>query len=452
MDLAAALAALYPEVGYSDFYREIFPEGELEKRGEKLKGKYHVVAVSIGTGERKVKRYSIFDDLEDLDRLVEGNDFCLMSPISYAGKSRKSEMARFLYAIAIDLDGVTDRKHWDYFIGQINEGAERPTANWALPVPTFLVSSGTGIHLYYVLDRPVPLFKNIVKQLEKAKRRLTWKCWTQGASELVDNVQYESLFQGFRVVGTITKNGNRARAFRVGEKVSLEYLNQYLRPEDQVTSFAYKTDLPLSKAKELYPEWYQKRVVEKRPRGAWTCKRDLYDWWKRRIGEVQQGHRYWFIMTLATYAIKCGISREELEKDALAMIPAMNKKGDPFTEDDVLHALEAFSNSYSHYPIKTIVARTDLPIERNKRNGRSQVNHAKYMRLIRDFNCAEKGVDWRENNGRRPKASIVWAWRVSNPEGRKIDCERDTGLSRPTIIKWWNWTPEQNRTKPNKKK
>ena len=442
MDLAAALAALYPEVGYSDFYREIFPEGELEKRGEKLKGKYHVVAVSIGTGERKVKRYSIFDDLEDLDRLVEGNDFCLMSPISYAGKSRKSEMARFLYAIAIDLDGVTDRKHWDYFLGQINEGHERPTANWALPVPTFLVSSGTGLHVYYVLERPIPLFKNVVKQLEKAKRRLTWKAWTQGASKLVDNVQYESLFQGFRVVGTITKNGNRARAFRVGEKVSVDYLNQYLRPEDQVISFVYKSDLPLQKAKELYPEWYQRRVVEKRPRGAWICKRDLYDWWKRRIGEVQQGHRYWFIMTLATYAIKCGISREELEKDALAMIPAMNKKGDPFTEDDVLHALEAFSDSYSHYPIKTIVARTDLPIARNKRNGRKQIVHLAGARAVQAVNDQFNGTNWRNTQGQPQKNIIVYEWRQSHPDGRKVDCIRDTGLSKPTVLKWWDWKPD----------
>lgn len=442
MDLTAALAALYPEVGYEDFYREIFPEGELEARGERIKGKYHAVAVAIGAGEKRVKRYSIFDDLEDLDQLVESDNFCLMSPISYAGKSRKSEMARFLYAIAIDLDGVTERKYWDYFIGQIDEGVERPSANWALPVPTFLVSSGTGIHLYYVLDRPVPLFKNIVKQLEKAKRRLTWKAWTQGASELSENVQYESLFQGFRVVGTITKNGARARAFRVGDKVSLEYLNEYLRPEDRVTTFAYKSDLPLSKAKELYPEWYQKRIIEKRARGAWMCKRDLYDWWKRRISEVQQGHRYWFVMTLATYAIKCGISRQELEKDALAMIPAMNKKGDPFTEDDVLHALEAFSDSYSHYPIKTIVARTDLPIERNKRNGRKQADHLRRCRVVQKSDDEFNGTNWREGNGRKVKAEAVYNWRQAHPEGLKIECERETGLSRHTVIKWWSWSPE----------
>lgn len=25
-----------------------------------------------------------------------------------------------------------------------------------------------------------------------------------------------------------------------------------------------------------------------------------------------------------------------------------------------------------------------------------------------------------------------------NPEGRKIDCIRETGLSKPTVYKWWD--------------
>ena len=29
-------------------------------------------------------------------------------------------------------------------------------------------------------------------------------------------------------------------------------------------------------------------------------------------------------------------------------------------------------------------------------------------------------------------------WRTNNPEGRKVDCLRDTGLSKPTVYKWWN--------------
>ena len=29
-------------------------------------------------------------------------------------------------------------------------------------------------------------------------------------------------------------------------------------------------------------------------------------------------------------------------------------------------------------------------------------------------------------------------WRKKKPWGKKTDCQRDTGLSRPTISKYWN--------------
>ena len=27
---------------------------------------------------------------------------------------------------------------------------------------------------------------------------------------------------------------------------------------------------------------------------------------------------------------------------------------------------------------------------------------------------------------------------MKNPKGRKIDCVRETGLSKPTVLKWWS--------------
>ena len=56
-------------------------------------------------------------------------------------------------------------------------------------------------------------------------------------------------------------------------------------------------------------------------------------------------------MTLCTYAKKCGVSRELLEKDAYGLIPFMNSLGSAFTEDDVLHALQAYDDSYIPHPI-----------------------------------------------------------------------------------------------------
>lgn len=435
-DILGALKALFEEVHYMDFYRDIFPEGSFEERGEYEDGKYNGIAIAIEKGSKRAKRMTITDDLDTIADMVGSHDFCLMSPISYAGKSRKSSNARFMYALAIDLDGMTERKHWDFFMEQINRGHEMLQFVWGLPRPTYLVSSGSGIHIYYVFKQPIPMFKNIVEELEKLKRRLTWQAWTQGASSLHDKVQYESLFQGFRVVGTITKDGGRCRAFSVGEKVTVEYLNKFVPEDHRAVSFVYKSDLRLEDAKKKYPEWYQRRIVEKRPRNTWTCKKAVYDWWIRKLKEgAEQGHRYWCIMTLATYAQKCGVPRETLEEDAYGLIPFMNTKGDEFTEDDVMHALEAYTDSYATYPIDTIVWRTGIQIEKNKRNFRKQALHLERARAVQniDYPCGE----WRNKEGRPDKLSVVAEWRSEHPEGTKAECIRETGLSKKTVYRWW---------------
>ena len=317
---------------------------------------------------------------------------------------------------------------------QIDKGHEVLSFVWGLPRPTYIVGSGTGLHLYFVFERPIPLFRSTVKELERLRRRITWQAWTQGASSLHDNVQYESLFQGFRMVGSITKNGERTRAFKVGEKVTVEYLNKYVPEEYRAVKFSYKSNLLLKDAKEKYPEWYKKRIVEKKPKGTWICKKDLYYWWIRKLkAGVQQGHRYWCIMTLATYAKKCAIPFEELEKDAYGLIPFMNTKGDKFTEDDVLHALEAYNDSYITYPINTIIQRTDIPIQKNKRNYIKRSIHLERARAV-------QAIDYPNNSwaGRNSKKVVVNQWQLDNPNGRKIDCVRETGLSKPTVLKWWN--------------
>lgn len=434
MDLTSALGSLYAEVTPIEFYRDIFPCGSLEDKGVYENGKYNGIAVMIGKGKKKTRRLTITDELDGIYTMLQSNEFCIMSPISYAGKSRKAENARFLHAIAIDLDGVETKKHWDLFLALMEQGGTNLLRG--LPIPTYIVSSGTGMHLYYVFKEPIPLFRSIVKELEVLKRRLTFQAWGQGASALYENIQYESLFQGFRVVGTITKVGTYARAYEVGDKIDLDYLNSCVPEEYRVKSLVYQSNLSLAEAKEKYPEWYQRRVVENQPKGTWTCKRDLYDWWLRRSGEPLQGHRYWYVMTLATYATKCNISRDELEKDAYSLIPILTLKGDAFTEDDVMHALEAFNDSYLTYPIHTIVERTDMPIEKNKRNGRKQAEHIKIMNAIREIEHPDGS--WRNKDGRPDKKKIVKEWREAHPDGKKADCNRETGIDPKTIRKWWD--------------
>lgn len=447
--LANELAKKYEEVSPLEFYRDIFPEGELdvyrEHPEERETHKYTGIIVEITNevkknGKPKIKRYTVTDELDEIDGAIWSNNFCVLAPISYVGKSRKSENARVMYALVVELDNLIVKKDGT------QEGLQRLIAQWServhwIPQPTYCVASGTGLHLYYVFESGIPLFKNIVKELINFKRELTEKIWNRHVtiSHTEETIQQESIFQAFRMVGTITKKGDRVQAFKTGERVSIEYLNKYVSEENQITKI-YKSNLTLAEARKKYPDWYERRIKRKEPKGHWICKRDLYDWWKRRItDEAVVGHRYYCMMMLSIYAVKCDISREELEADCLELAEVFEERTDNennhFTHKDVLDALQSFEDKgLITYPVNSIANRSGLHIEKNKRNGRKQAVHVKYMNNQRAFKV-EMGEC--TNGGRPDKAKIVKEWRESHPNGIKADCIRDTGLDKKTVYKWW---------------
>lgn len=434
------LQTYYDELTPYEFYRNIFPIGELEQSGVYEQGKYNAIAVELlpreqaeqNTRKNNAKRYVLTDSLDILDTLLQSENFIIISPISYCGKSRVSNNARYIYAMAIDLDGVDELVNLQDLIHQFSEVDY-------LPKPTYMVSSGNGVHLYYQFIKPIPCFNNVVKQLAILKDALTKKIWNGYTTTLSDKPQIQSLFQGFRMVGGVTKSGSRTRAFLIGDKIDIEYLNSFVLEEYQVKDIVYQSKLTLSKAKELYPEWYDKRIEQKQKRNTWICKRDLYDWWLRRLkAEITEGHRFNGIMVLSIYARKCNIDYQELEQDAFNLYELMEKltvrEDNHFTREDIMSALEMYNEDYITYPIDSIVKRTDIPIQKNKRNGRKQGTHLKIARSTLSIMNEEKGYSLQ---GRPTAEDIVKEWRMAHREGTKAECIRDTKLSKPTVYKWW---------------
>lgn len=460
--LADELVKMYEEVPPMEFYREVFPEGELDEYREnpeqREEHRYTGIIVEITdekkkNGKPRIKRHTVTDDLDEIDGAIWSNNFCVLAPISYVGKSRKSENARVMYGLVVELDNLLvgkdgTQKGLKNLIGQWSE-----ETHW-IPRPTYTVASGNGLHLYYLFEQGIPLFPNVVKGLQAYKRELTRMIWNRHTTVdyKEENIQFESIFQAFRMVGTITKKGDRVHAFRTGERVSIEYMNSFIlaetkkkHPEAQITMI-YKSKLTLAEARKKYPDWYERRIERKQPKGHWICKRDLYDWWKRRIEvEAVVGHRYYCLMMLSIYAIKCDISREELEADCLELAEVFESRtkseDNHFTHKDVLDALQSFEDKgLITYPVNSISNRSGIPIEKNKRNGLKQDQHL-YLARRRKEDMKALGLPMKAPEG-RPKGSsqqkkLVEEWQASHPDGKKADCIRDTGLSKPTVYRWW---------------
>ncbi len=428
----------FDEVTPKEFYRDVFPVGSLEKKGVYEKGKYNAIAVKIN--KKHINRYIVTDELSQIDTLLKSKDFIIISPITYCGRTRKSENARFLYGLAIDLDGIETEQHIRDLFFQIE--------NEVQPKPTYVVSSGSGVHLYYLFKEPIPMFQNIVKQLRKLRADLIKSLWNKYTTTLYKNIQYESLFQGFRLVGGVTKSGDRTRAFLTGEKIDIEYLNNFVLDEkNKVKEYTYKSKLTLAQAKEKYPGWYEKRIVNKQRKNTWVCKRDLFDWWYERIkNEKTVGHRYYCLMILSIYAKKCGISYKELKEKALSLLENFDEisesENNRFTEYDVLQALEMYNDSYITFPIDTITSLTDIQIEKNKRNFRKRETHIKFMNNQREFKasigeCTKGGRPGGTKKQITPKGEQVRQWQKENPGKTKYQCIKETGISKNTVYKWW---------------
>ena len=445
---------------YSDLYKVGL--GFIQKSGEKG----HLKGNPVGyrhDKDGKGRFVILFEDTleENLQILMEATDFSILSGCTYYGRRNVQEHAAKMHSLIFDLDGVTEES-----LSRMLFGMRGPTPVY--PYPNYIVSSGHGVHLYYVFEEPVSLFPYTKIAIKSLKHALTKILWNPNTSE-EKNVQFQGINQGFRVVGSLNyknpDNPYTLQAFRFNEHpVTLKELNSYVMPEDRVdeSRLFEERNFTWSEAKAKFPQWadqfeteeeYQERGghglhQRKTEAKKWHLKRSVYDWWKKKMwASTVYGRRYFNVMILVIYAIKCqydpelnptGVTRDELEADIKAIQPkltAINPEF-PFTDNDIQSALECYDLRYATFPIESIEKLSGAVIQRNKRNGRTQADHLKLARFIRDEINGHRD-NWDANNGRQSKKAVVEEYRRLHPEARQCDCVRETGLGKATVSRHW---------------
>lgn len=436
------LSSQYEQVKGYDFYRDIFPDNENEGEFNTDFSKPNAIYLYQDEETKKMKRRIMLNDTWEYDYMnyVECNPMTLCGGLSYRKRANKLENAQRMNALIFDLDGVGEEE-----LENIMYLTTMPPSQIrSIPMPTYMVASGTGLHLYYVFKEPIDLYPNIKVQLKSLKYDLTYRFWNPTATSKEEQIQYQSINQGFRMVGSINgKYGTEVVAFRTGNRFTLDDLNAYCDSKENqvdINKPFRPTKITKEQAKEQYPEWYQRVVVggDKRIK-KWDIKSKqgyaLYEWWRTHATKIKGGHRYFYLMCMSIYACKCDVPFKKLKKDMAEdfLIVAKSRHSNPLTEDDMKSALEMYSKEYYNFKIDDIEKLTDIRIERNKRNYRKQEQHMEVMRAIQNVT----NPNWREGNGRKPKKDIVEEWRKNNPTGKPKECIKETGLSKNTVYKWW---------------
>lgn len=430
-----------------DVYTDIFKLGQnyIQTSDETVDNnnlKTNPILIMKDEGSAVRRRIMFEDEFEDLLFEAQKSDFAILNGLSYFGRENISANANKMYAMIFDIDDVKENNLHALLNGATTDKYD------IYPEPNYVVLSGGGVHLYYVFEEPIPLYPNTKTLLKELKYKLTTKMWNMYTSG-IEKRQYQGINQGFRVIGSRTKKGYTNRAFKLNnKKINLEYLNRFLAEEDKIDVPNFKkayseTKYTLQEAKDRFPEWYERRIVQGETQKKWTVKRDLYDWWKRQILDgASGGHRYFCIMTLAIYAMKCDIGYAELKKDAYDLISFMNQvdPANEFTSNDVESALECYDERYKTFPRQDISKLTAIDMPKNKRNYQNQIDHLEEARMIRDLRMKRQNRNWWDNAGRPvgsgTKEQLVKDYIAENPNKSVTEVARALNVSRPTVYKY----------------
>ena len=457
----------FPLVEPFEFYRDLFPVGSFERAGATSDQRGNgVIFHNNPTNRKRIHTELFFDDLEILKQHF-GIPNVIVSPCSYFGSRKANNNAHECFAIAIDIDEVGEKELQDFIYQAQNK---------ILVMPTYIVNSGGGIHVYYVFHKPIPMYPKNRDFLKNLKTALTDRVWNAYTSRIKpENRQYQGIVQGFRAVGTVSKYGNDCivQAYKTGEKLDIDTLvsslplSSYSENSKKVAKSAQrcrelfenpayvnsllaalsKSELgvTLEEAKKLWPEWYERTVVQKLPPAGWVTNERVYYWWLERLKtEITVGHRYNAILTLSIYAKKCNIPEEQLRADAQSLFvyyDSLSKnESERFLQSELENALSVKNIDLRKITTKEITRLTALEITpKIKRNtGKRKHKQNKHLELARDRKKTLIAIGEESAKGGRPsKEFMIRLYVKQNPgEKNRTKIAKELGINRDTVAKW----------------
>ena len=401
-----------------DLYEDIFDDLEMV-----------MPIVIIDEEEQKhIVKMSIYEAIEH----AEGRNDVLMGGTTYFNNFISKATAQNIHAFIIDMDNV--------YSGVLLRSLQH---DWKLetdeeiPMPTYIVNSGLGLHLYFVLEHPLPCYRSQIAQIDQLYRRLAVMETTKRVY-LRKSVQWFG--QDFRMAGGNGKNGWENTVFRVGEKWNADKLAKAVGLEN--VHFLHEGE-PRPKLKK---EKHAKKRGQLR-QGYYINPRVYESSVERCKSETHEGNRYLSMCALSVLAWKCNIPEETLEADLLSLIPIYNRNATKqIKKKEIYSAMKMYNPKAMETPKERSEDWLGWNFKVTKRNGRKQRDHVKVMNTMKALK-KQLGEEVKEGrpNGSGTAEQTVREWQMLHPEGRKVDCIRETGLSKPTVYKWWKeWNHGKN--------
>ena len=208
------------------------------------------------------------------------------------------------------------------------------------------------------------------------------------------------------------------------------------------------TSLTLEEMKEKWPDWFQDRIIDKKPRKYMKFNPALYNWWLKickgedESKQVKVGHRYYCALALVSFATKCEIPKDKLIEDLNSLMPIFNSltgsENNPFLESDVDEALKIYGTDEAYkFKRDYIALQCGIEIPKTKRNGRTREEHLKNLHMERKRK-KELGL-LKTPVRKRPAQDKIREYLKNNNKTKPLkDIAKELGLSINTLQNNYN--------------
>lgn len=388
-DKNALLRATYREIAAFDFYSTLYHDDDQPK----------IYAVDGRT-------YSTARP-DDLPIIAGFRSDLYIPPCDFFNGVYRAACLKKIYALILDLDYL-DPDTLARLIKQIDAGTK--------PQPSMIVNSGSGIHLYFTFAEPVDAYKLRLPTLRAMLARVGDLYSSYG------KLDRHPLTQAFRPVGSLTKLGDIATGFIVGQQWDALELAEKIGVRIEGWQHVKKP------AEEGKPAPAKKPAA---PKVAFmpNAKRKLFAYCGERIfTHTDLGNRYKALFGLAIVGYKTHTPRAEVIAEMESLIKIWNRKHpeNPVEMREIDKAMEGYSQKFLMVRSATLEEYFGWQFERKiPRKGRTQEKHLVRARAVRNaLMKVEKQQTIEEYVEKNPTASL-----------RQI--ERETGIAYRAIKKYY---------------
>lgn len=431
-----------------------------------------IIMYEYGESEagRKWKRRVVhIDEITDYC----GRDDVAVNPCGYWNNYPRKKLMRRVYAFVMDVDEVRPRT-LEFLLGMIDRGL--------ILRPTAITNSGSGIHFMYILDKALEVGQRekYLKNLELAEQ--IYFMLHSVVREQYRGVQRHHIGQDYRVVGSLSKFGDQTTAWRTGDFWTIEGLATALgvnideiyerrkvsspQMQSYAKSIAQSLDLELPDLDRpevvydfikdhkdaAYLARQQAREEQERIDGKKHGKRTI-GWYNKTyfkvLNETTAGNRFNALRALSIIAYKCGISEErfvdDLEKLSGVWQERRWENGDRFNDENIEAIIRMFRNGerYKKTSRKRLEELLGWEWEGGnvRRNGLTREEHLELARLRkkqRKRTGTLKNPDHRPAGTETKQKAEIRKYLASHPGASKSEIKAETGISYPTIRKYYD--------------